>query len=75
MIIAAPKQGLALAEALERGFGRKAGLGHGDRGGRFLRGGIAPRGLAGLTLFLPGEGMGHGGVCGLGLLCLRFQVA
>ena len=75
MIIAAPKQGLALAEALERGFGRKAGLGHGDRGGRFLRGGVAPRGLAGLTLFLPGEGMGHGGVFGLGLLCLRFQVA
>ena len=61
MIIAAPKQGLALAEALERGFGRKAGLGHGDRGGRFLRGGIAPRGLAGLALFLPGEGVGHGG--------------
>ena len=75
MIIAAPKQGLALAEAFERGFGRKAGLGHGERGGRLLRGGVAPRGLAGLALFLPGEDVGHGGVFGLGSLCLRFQVA
>ena len=74
MIIAAPKQGLALAETFEHGFGRKAGLGHGERGGRFLRGGVAPLGLAGLALFLPGEGVGHGGVFGLGSLCLRFQV-
>ena len=61
MIIAAPKQGLALAETFEHGFGRKAGLGHGERGGRLLGSGVTPLCLADLALFLPGEGVRHGG--------------